>query len=72
MELRVEDRLSVTVRGLTPEACRKQAACACDRALGDHCWRFEQQDVRPCLVTLGGRPRLWEGRFVAASAQQPS
>lgn len=68
MESRGEQGFAVVVRGISPEACRRQAACACDRELGDRCWRFEQEQVSPCLVTLGGRPRLWEGRFVAAPA----
>lgn len=66
MAARPTERFSVVVRGISPEACRRRAACACDRQLGDQCWRFEQQQVAPCFVTIGGRPRLWEGRFIAA------
>jgi hypothetical protein len=56
---------AVVVRALSPSDCRRQAACICDRKLGDQCWRFTNESIAPCLVSLGGRARLYEGRFQA-------
>jgi hypothetical protein len=55
----------IVVRALSVADCRRQAACICDRKLGDHCWRFTNEQVAPCLTTVGGRVRLFEGRFEA-------
>jgi len=53
----------VVVRALSVADCRRQAACICDRKLGEHCWRFTAESVTPCLKTIGGRARLYEGKF---------
>jgi len=64
MEPNVET--SIVVRALSPTDCRRQAACICDRKLGERCWRFTDEAISPCMVSVGGRVRLYEGRFHAA------
>jgi hypothetical protein len=60
------DQVSVVVRGLSSSDLRRLAARRCERALGKQdCWCFTEADVRPCMVSLGGHVRLYEGRFVA-------
>ena len=60
-----EDRVLVTARGFSPAELRRYATRECEKALGRDCWCFTQAEVRPCMVSLGGRARLFEGRFVA-------
>ncbi len=60
-----EDRVLVTARGFSPAELRRYATRECEKALGRDCWCFTQADVRPCMVSLGGRARLFEGHFVA-------
>lgn len=58
--------VSVVVRGLSPADLRRCAVRECERVFGaQDCWCFTQSEVVPCLVSLGGRVRLYEGRFVA-------
>ena len=64
MEAQISET-AVVVRALSPADCRRHAACICDRKLGDKCWHFTAESIAPCLVSLGGRARLYEGRFQA-------
>jgi hypothetical protein len=58
----LEDGLELTIRGFSPAELR---ACAEKRCA---CYGFEvrEAEIRPCMVSPGGRVRLFEGRFVAA------
>jgi hypothetical protein len=62
-----DDRASVLIRGFSPADLRRRAARDCKQAFGsDAGWRFTQEEIVPCLVSIGGRVRLYEGRFEAA------
>jgi hypothetical protein len=56
------DKLELTLRGFSPAELR---ACAEKRCA---CYGFAvcTADIRPCMVSAGGRVRLYEGRFVAS------
>jgi hypothetical protein len=61
------DRASVLVRGFRPADLRRRAARDCRQVFGaDTGWRFTQEEIVPCMVSIGGRVRLYEGRFEAA------
>ena len=61
--------VSVVLRGLSPTDVRRCAVRECERVLGSQdCWCFTEAQVVPCLVSLGGRVRLYEGRFVARAS----
>ncbi len=51
----------LVVRGLSPADIRRQAARRCTPGC-----QLIEQCVTPCLVTAGGRVRLYEGRFLLA------
>ena len=55
----------VLMRGFDPAFLRRQAARECERLLGPT-WRFTEEQITPCMVSLGGRVRLYEGRFRAS------
>jgi hypothetical protein len=55
----------MVLRGLSPTELRKQAIRECERKLGAG-WRFTEERIVPCMVSLGGRVRLYEGRFQAS------
>jgi hypothetical protein len=63
MEQRIaDDGLELTLRGFSPEelkACAEKR-CAC------YGLKLREAEIRPCMVSLGGRVRLYEGRFLAA------
>jgi hypothetical protein len=60
------DEVSIVVRGLSTSDLRRKAVRRCELALGrQDCWCFTQAEVVPCMKTLGGHVRLYEGRFVA-------
>ncbi|HLJ21842.1 MAG TPA: hypothetical protein VKU84_16670 [Stellaceae bacterium] len=65
MDRKQEDRLELTLRGFSPEELR---ACAEKRCA---CYGLEvkKAEIRPCLVSLGGHVRLYEGRFVAEPSE---
>jgi hypothetical protein len=65
-DLLTSERL--VLRGPSPDALRRQACLAFDRRLGERCWTLCETCVVPCSVTLGGRPRLYEGRFAAVAS----
>jgi hypothetical protein len=61
MEQRMQDSLELTLRGFSPEelkACAEKR-CAC------YGLKVHEAEIRPCMVSPGGRVRLYEGRFVA-------
>ena len=58
---------TIVVRGFSPGELRRQAEKRC-RAFGDDAWRITDESFTPCLQSLGGRVRLYEGRFHAARA----
>lgn len=62
MDQQDRDELELTLRGFSPEelkACAEKR-CAC---FG---YRVREAEIRPCMVSPGGRVRLYEGHFVAA------
>jgi len=65
-------RATVVVRALSAPDARRRAVRECRRALGDREWRIASETIVPCLVSLGGRPRLYEGRFVVSSSRAGS
>jgi hypothetical protein len=56
-----EHEQPLVVRGFSPADIRRQAARRCTP--GCH---LVEQCVTPCLVSPGGRVRLYEGRFLLA------
>jgi hypothetical protein len=56
-----EDAMKLTLRGFSPAELRACAEkrCAC------YGLTVSQAEIRPCMVTAGGRVRLYEGHFVA-------
>jgi hypothetical protein len=56
---------TVVLRGLSPRDLRDRARCRFDERFGEGCWRLCGEQTRPCLVSLGGRVRLYECRFDA-------
>jgi hypothetical protein len=62
MERQEDESLELTLRGFSPEELRACAEkrCAC------YGLKVREADIRPCMISPGGRVRLYEGRFVAA------
>ena len=61
-----DDRATITVRGFSPADLRRRAARDCGRLFGeDGGWQFTREEIVPCLRSMGGRVRLYEGRFDA-------
>ena len=56
------DRLELTLRGFSPEELK---LCA-ERRCAGYGLKVCESKIRPCMVTPGGRVRLYEGRFVAS------
>ncbi len=70
MAVQSPSETTVVVRGLSPTEIRRSAVRQCCRVLGDEgCWQFTHAEVRPCMVSVGGRVRLYEGTFAACRAQ---
>jgi hypothetical protein len=58
---RAQDSVELRLRGFSPEelkACAEKR-CAC------YGLKVRESEIRPCMVSPGGRVRLYEGRFVA-------
>ncbi len=69
MELQTDlPAATLVIRGPSPDSLYRRACQSFDKQLGDRSWRFIEQRFTPCLVTIGGRVRLYEGRFEAARA----
>ena len=64
MEQRPQDSLELTLRGFSPEELKAcvEKRCAC------YGLKVREAQIRPCMVSAGGRVRLYEGRFVAGRA----
>ena len=60
-------RLELTLRGFSPQELKASAERECARHFGECQWKISEASVCPCLVSLGGRPRLYEARFVATT-----
>jgi hypothetical protein len=63
----VPERFEVTLRGFSPRELTATAERECARHFGECQWKISEASVCPCLVSIGGRPRLYEARFVATS-----
>lgn len=59
---------TIVLRGFSPAELRRHAEKSCSAAFGDGAWRIDDETFVPCLVSLGGRVRLYEGRFHAVRA----
>jgi hypothetical protein len=59
--------LRLTLRGFSPRELRARAERECACHFGECEWKLEQAEFVPCVGSLGGRVRLYEGRFVATS-----
>jgi hypothetical protein len=57
--------VSVLLRGFSRDDLRRRAIGECGRVFGDCPWQLTQADVVPCMVSAGGRVRLYEGHFSA-------
>jgi hypothetical protein len=62
------DEVSVVVRGFSREVLRQRALGECGRVFGDCPFQMTRADVVPCMVSAGGRVRLFEGHFSACRA----
>ena len=64
MDLGPQDSLELTLRGFSPEELK---ACAEKRCA---CYGLEvkEAEIKPCMVSAGGRVRLYEGHFLATRA----
>jgi hypothetical protein len=69
MQTAVPER--VVLRGVSPREMRKRACCRFDERFGDGCWRLCAERTQPCLVSIGGRVRLYECEFQAVCAESP-
>jgi hypothetical protein len=59
--------LRLTLRGFSPRELKALAEEACRCHFGECEWKLEKAEFVPCVGSLGGRVRLYEGRFVASS-----
>ena len=59
--------LRLTLRGFSPRELKARAEEACKCHFGECEWKMDLAEFVPCVGTLGGRVRLYEGRFVARS-----
>jgi hypothetical protein len=64
MDERPPDRFELTLRGFSPAQLKACAEKRCACAGLEVC----EAEIRPCMVTPGGRVRLYEGHFLAARA----
>jgi hypothetical protein len=58
----------IVVRACCRVALEGRAAKECRRRFGDCAWQLSETAVCPCMVSLGGHVRLWEGRFRVQTA----
>ena len=63
-----EHSASIVLRGVSPQRMHLRATREFDTRFGARSWRLEGERFTPCLVTIGGRVRLYEGRFDAIAA----
>jgi hypothetical protein len=64
MDDRPQNSLELTLRGFSPEELK---ACAEKRCA---CYGLEvtEAEIKPCMLSPGGRVRLYEGHFLATRA----
>ena len=56
-----DDRLEFTIRGFS----KAELEVCADKQCANYGLRVCESEIKPCMVTPGGRVRLYEGRFVA-------
>ena len=61
-----ETRQTMVVCGLCRDDLRRCVERDCRRSFGESGWQIVGETISPRLTTLGGRVRLWEGRFEVA------
>jgi len=61
----VEERFEVTIRGFSPRELEARAEGECARHFGEQGFKVCERTCLPCLVSLGGRVRLYETHVVA-------
>ncbi len=61
----LEQAKTIVLRGFSPSELRRHAVRSCNAGGGGDSWRIVDESFVPCLVSLGGRVRLYEGRFRA-------
>ena len=59
---------TIVLRGFSPAELRRHAARTCAAGGAGDSWRIVDESFVPCLTSLGGRVRLYEGRFRAVRA----
>lgn len=59
---------SLILRGISPQRMHLRAGREFDARFGVRGWRLKDERFLPCVVTVGGRVRLYEGRFDATVA----
>jgi hypothetical protein len=64
----VDQRFEITLRGFSPRELSARAEGECARHFGDRGWQVCEHKCEPCLVSLGGRVRLYEATVVAEPA----
>jgi hypothetical protein len=65
-------QVSVVLRGFSTDDLRRQALGECGRVFGDCPWQLTRAEVVPCMVSAGGRVRLYEGHFSACRKTEPA
>src|ERR687883_144203 len=63
---------ALVLRGLSPRELRERARSRFDERFGEGCWRLCGERTRPCLVSIGGRVRVYQWRFGAGPADLPT
>jgi hypothetical protein len=64
MERVQTDHMELTLRGFSPEELK---ACA-EKRCAYYGLKVCESEIRPCMVSPGGRVRLYEGHFVAGTS----
>jgi len=64
------DEVTVVIRGFSRDVLQQRAVGECGRVFGDCPFQMTRADVVPCMVSAGGRVRLFEGRFSACRASE--
>jgi hypothetical protein len=54
------------VRGFSAQDLRRCVNRDCLASMGETGWQIVGETIVPRMVSLGGRVRLWEGRFEVA------
>jgi hypothetical protein len=62
MDARPQGSVELTLRGFSPEELK---ACA-EKRCAFYGLKVCESEIRPCMVSSGGRVRLYEGHFLAA------